>query len=239
MFLSGGLGAIVSGVGGLIGNHSASKEAKKNRDWQEEMSNTSIQRRVADMRAAGLNPILAVSSASAGASTPSGATATQQNPFSGSGDILSSSSVRREQAKQMREQTKNVSLQGDKLRAEILNLLSSARNMDTNSRKTEEEILNLPYYRDLLIAQVKDIAQGINLKQAEIDYKHASTDAQRQQIAESVTRALEIEARRKGIELSNEQQKVITEYIKLKGVFGLSVDNAFSNIKGLIPSIKF
>lgn len=44
-------------------------EAQKNRDWQEMMSNTSHQRAVRDLVAAGLNPVLA---ASTGASTPSG-----------------------------------------------------------------------------------------------------------------------------------------------------------------------
>lgn len=46
-------------------------EAQLNRDFQREMSNTAYQRQVLDLRQAGLNPLLALSSAS-GASTPSG-----------------------------------------------------------------------------------------------------------------------------------------------------------------------
>lgn len=49
-----------------------SAEAQKTRDWQTEMSNSAHQREVADLKAAGLNPILSVNN---GASTPSGATA--------------------------------------------------------------------------------------------------------------------------------------------------------------------
>lgn len=65
--------AVGSVAGSLIGGHSANAQAEVNREWQENMSNTAVSRRIDDLKRNGMNPLLAVSSAQGGASTPAGA----------------------------------------------------------------------------------------------------------------------------------------------------------------------
>lgn len=86
------IGAAIGALGGMFGANKAAEssiegaklanaanaqQAQLNRDFQERMSNTSYQRAVADMQAAGLNPALAYQQG--GASSPTGATANMTN----------------------------------------------------------------------------------------------------------------------------------------------------------------
>lgn len=75
--VTGNVGSIITGglsyLGGQATNASARDIAREQMQYQTDMSNTSYQRAVADMKAAGLNPMLAYSQG--GASTPSGASA--------------------------------------------------------------------------------------------------------------------------------------------------------------------
>ena len=92
---------LISGAIGLLGSHSQRQTNKRQiglaqdqMDFQERLSNTAYQRAMADMKKAGINPIMV--SKLGGASTPTGAMAQLKDPAQAGMQAVNSASVVRQ-----------------------------------------------------------------------------------------------------------------------------------------------
>jgi len=134
-----GLGAGLSFLGSARANKANRQMAQEQMAFQERMSGTAYQRARADMRAAGLNPILAAKMG--GASTPTAAASVSQNEFSGVSQAVASAI----ELKRLKAEVTNIQAQTAKTIAET-NLMQYA--------KQKEQLLN-PLYK-----HGSDLVQG-------------------------------------------------------------------------------
>ena len=101
----------LSFLGGERRNTAQAQQAQNQMDFQREMSDTAVQRQVADMKAAGINPML--SAKFGGASSPGGAQAQIQDSVSPAVNTYMAEKLNSAQAANLEAQTRLTNIEAD------------------------------------------------------------------------------------------------------------------------------
>jgi hypothetical protein len=138
-------------AGGLLANNQRTSAAASQQDFQEEMSNTAYQRAMADMKEAGLNPILAAKLG--GASTPLGAMPQIDNVFgdavnTGVSAFSAGAQARLQESTALKNQAEISYINENKEK-----LISEIKTLEVGRRLTESQISETAERISLIVAQ--------------------------------------------------------------------------------------
>ena len=164
--LAAGIGAVGSLFGGQQRNSAADYQARRQMDFQESMSNTAYQRTMADMKAAGLNPMLA--SKVGGASTPAGAMAQMSDvitPAVTAGTSAYSAAMGGQKTEQDIELSKD---QQEQVKAGVAKIKAETENLGSQNLVIQRTAQNLLTQGGLIFEQEKNARETGKILSAQL-----------------------------------------------------------------------
>lgn len=174
------------------------EEAQKQRDWEEEMSNTAFQRQVSDMQAAGVNPALMYGSGASGASTPSGNSASSVAPGTASMSDLMQLLMLPTQKKLMEAQTVKTISESDQIKQimqfyprltehQISEITSRTGLNLSNISKVDAETAILDFEKVIKSAEANEASAFYKARR---EYEEAKDDEARASAAASMAQSI-------------------------------------------------